>query len=172
MEYRYLIPNFVTFMKLYGCSFLVFTYWINPLPVNIGFVLSTLFFAYFLFDEMDGWLARRLDACSKFGAVFDNYTDRFADTLFCIYFIHAGSMNIGIFLLLLVRLCLNDAWDGTGHTWWLMTLWSFGKAVFWACMFLNAPTWAINTMTLVIVYGVFDYVRLLGKRMYGTSNQS
>jgi len=137
-----------------GCTTLLFANNTEPF-----ITIMALLVCYFFADEFDGYLARSFNACSKFGAVFDNYTDRYADTIFCIYFLHMGSLNIGILALLLIRLCLNEAWDGSGHNKYLLMLWSFAKSVFWMAMFLDAPDIIIYIMSAIVVYGCLDHLK-------------
>lgn len=62
------LPNYITCLRILGTGFLLFT---EP--------LSVLFFVTYLFtgvtDALDGWIARKTNTMSEFGAKLDSIAD-------------------------------------------------------------------------------------------------
>jgi hypothetical protein len=58
---------------------------------------------FWLFDQLDGWLARRLERSSSFGESLDLFADRFCDVLIAAYLLTAEPQHVPatlVFLLL------------------------------------------------------------------------
>src|SRR5712691_10589961 len=99
-----LLPSFVTYLRPVGvgCALLLgFERDYSPasLLAALLFVLS-----YWYLDLLDGWLARTLEAESRFVEVSELYVDRVCDKSICIYLIlHRDGLVLPM-VYLLVRL--------------------------------------------------------------------
>lgn len=62
------IPNCITFIRIFASVSLLLAE-----PFSIPFFFSYLICG--ISDVLDGYIARRIDACSKFGQVFDSISD-------------------------------------------------------------------------------------------------
>ena len=75
-------------------------------PVAASAVFLT---GFWLFDEVDGWLARRLNRASSFGESLDLLVDRYCDVLIAAYLLGAAPLHLPA---LVVFLTLRIAPDG------------------------------------------------------------
>jgi phosphatidylglycerophosphate synthase len=70
---------------------------------GLGIVLFAL--AYWLTDQLDGWLARRLNKASSFGEMLDLIVDRWCDTLLSLFLLrHAPQHTTAIMIFFLFRI--------------------------------------------------------------------
>ena len=67
MKLKYL-PNYITCLRILGTGFLLFTK-----PLSVAFFITYLFTG--VTDALDGFLARKLNIVSEFGAKLDSIAD-------------------------------------------------------------------------------------------------
>jgi len=131
-------------------------------------VASAVFMTgFWLFDQLDGWLARRLERSSSFGESLDLLTDRFCDVLIAAYLLTAEPQHTPATLVFLLMRIAPDVFvarfaglspnmfatvireidPGNGglqkHVLWLsIETNSLAKAGFFcAALFWSSPAW-------------------------------
>jgi CDP-diacylglycerol--serine O-phosphatidyltransferase len=99
---KYLIVNTFTLFSILISFFATFLLIRGDFYTSLSLILIS-----FLLDMLDGFIARRLDACSKFGRVFDSISDVFIFIVFPIIFIYLyfGVDNILQEIILFIFLC-------------------------------------------------------------------
>jgi cardiolipin synthase (CMP-forming) len=75
------LPNILTWLRILAIPLMVLVYWLPPSILNIGMQLRNdiacgLFVAAAVTDWFDGYLARRLNQMSPFGAFLDPVADK------------------------------------------------------------------------------------------------
>lgn len=95
------MANFITFIRLILLLVLVLSiYWADPSWQRANMPL--LFFIMIL-DALDGWVARKLNESSLFGAVFDIAVDRIVETVLWVVLAHIGLVPIWAAIVFIVR---------------------------------------------------------------------
>lgn len=100
--------NIVTLSRI----FLVFTV-IGLLycnDCNYSYITALIVTAILMwFDGLDGYLARKFNAVSKFGALFDIMGDRIVENVFWISFAALGWLNVCVPIIVLTRGIITDS---------------------------------------------------------------
>jgi len=100
------VANFITFIRLILLFVLVLSiYWADPSWQRANMPL--LFFIMVL-DALDGWVARKFNESSLFGAVFDIAVDRIVETVLWVVLAHIGLVPIWAAIVFIVRGNLVD----------------------------------------------------------------
>jgi len=133
-----------------------------PMVASAVFIIG-----FWLFDQLDGWLARRLERSSSFGESLDLLTDRFCDVLIAAYLLTAEPQHRPATLVfLLMRIApdvlvarfaglspnmfatvLRETLPGSGallrqFLWLSIEINSLAKAGFFcAALFWSGPAW-------------------------------
>ena len=95
------MANFITFMRLILLFVLVLSiYWADPSWQRANMPL--LFFIMVL-DALDGWVARKFNESSLFGAVFDIAVDRIVETVLWVVLAHIGLVPVWAAIVFIVR---------------------------------------------------------------------
>lgn len=100
------MANFITFIRLILLLVLVLSiYWADPSWQRANMPL--LFFIMVL-DALDGWVARKFNESSLFGAVFDIAVDRIVETVLWVVLAHIGLVPVWAAIVFIVRGNLVD----------------------------------------------------------------
>ncbi|MDH5409983.1 MAG: CDP-alcohol phosphatidyltransferase family protein [Alphaproteobacteria bacterium] len=100
------MANFITFIRLILLFVLVLSiYWADPSWQRAN--LPLLIFIMLL-DALDGWVARKFNESSLFGAVFDIAADRIVETVLWVVLAHIGLVPIWAAIVFIVRGNLVD----------------------------------------------------------------
>ncbi len=78
-------------------------------PVRLAFVSMALVIVVFAGDGLDGWVARKRNSTSQFGAVFDIAGDRIVETALWIVFSDMKLVPVWVPLLVVTRGAVVDA---------------------------------------------------------------
>lgn len=78
-------------------------------PVSFALPSMILLIVVFIGDGLDGWVARRRNSTSQFGAVFDIAGDRIVETVLWVVFAHLGLIPIWVPLAVITRGGIVDA---------------------------------------------------------------
>jgi CDP-diacylglycerol--glycerol-3-phosphate 3-phosphatidyltransferase len=71
------IPTLLTWARIAAIPLLVGVFYLPLEPATRNLVATVLFVAFALTDWLDGWLARKLNQTSSFGAFLDPVADKF-----------------------------------------------------------------------------------------------
>ena len=98
MNKRFLLVNFITFLRVIGALLLF------PIYLKYNFFgLAICALIFYLTDSVDGFLARTLHASTFFGAVFDAISDKLFNVILLIILI---SVNPFMAIILFLELCI------------------------------------------------------------------
>jgi CDP-diacylglycerol--glycerol-3-phosphate 3-phosphatidyltransferase len=97
------LPTLLTWARIVAIPLVVGVYY-TDLPAATQNVAGTaLFILFALTDWADGWLARRLDMTSSFGAFLDPVADKFLVTAALLVLVHLGRLHALIALVIIGR---------------------------------------------------------------------
>ena len=97
------IPNIMTWTRIAAIPFIVFIFDV-PLDVETKNVIATVLFVLFaLTDWLDGYLARRLNQTSAFGAFLDPVADKFLVCASLLVLVDLGRVDVIVALLIIGR---------------------------------------------------------------------
>lgn len=95
------MANFVTFIRLILLLVLVLSiYWAEPSWQRAN---MPLLFLIMVLDALDGWVARKFNESSLFGAVFDIAADRIVETVLWVVLAHIGLVPVWAAVVFIVR---------------------------------------------------------------------
>ncbi len=101
------MANLITVIRL--CLLFVVIWMIHHEPVRWAFASMILIIVVFAGDGLDGWVARKRNSTSQFGAVFDIAGDRIVETVLWVDFAYLHAIPIWIPFLVIVRGGIVDA---------------------------------------------------------------
>jgi CDP-diacylglycerol--glycerol-3-phosphate 3-phosphatidyltransferase len=97
------IPNIMTWTRIAAIPFIVFIFDV-PLDVETKNLIATVLFVLFaLTDWLDGYLARRLNQTSAFGAFLDPVADKFLVCASLLVLVDLGRVDVIVALLIIGR---------------------------------------------------------------------
>eukprot|EP01095_Lingulamoeba_sp_RSL-Kostka_P002425 TRINITY_DN13283_c0_g1_i1.p1 TRINITY_DN13283_c0_g1~~TRINITY_DN13283_c0_g1_i1.p1 ORF type:complete len:227 (-),score=47.21 TRINITY_DN13283_c0_g1_i1:24-704(-) len=88
-------PNIIGYARII-LALISFVLYMDPV------IFFTLYTTSFLLDALDGYVARKYNQCSKFGAVLDMVTDRFGTTILCLLLSHLYPEFLQFFIAMIV----------------------------------------------------------------------
>lgn len=95
------MANFITFLRLILLLVLVLSiYWADPAWQRAN---MPLLIVIMVLDAADGWIARKFNESSLFGAVFDIAADRIVETVLWVVLAHIGLVPIWAAIVFIVR---------------------------------------------------------------------
>ena len=98
------LPTLLTWARIVAIPLVVGVYYVDGLdPFVQNVVGTTLFVLVALTDWLDGWLARRLNMTSAFGAFLDPVADKFLVTAALLVLVHLGRLHAFIALVIVCR---------------------------------------------------------------------
>jgi len=100
------MANFITFIRLILLLVLVLSiYWADPSWQRAN---MPLLIVIMVLDALDGWVARKFNESSLFGAVFDIAVDRIVETVLWVVLAHVGLVPVWAAIVFIVRGNLVD----------------------------------------------------------------
>lgn len=102
-----MIPNWITLFRIIFSFVVVLMFEIKSLPVNI-FAFLSIFIIIFL-DFLDGYIARKYNMSTEFGAMFDITGDRIVEVIFWTYFAYKHLLSFWFPVIVLSRGIFTDA---------------------------------------------------------------
>lgn len=133
---------------LFGVIALI--YYGNVTVITVCMVLVAITFAA---DGFDGWVARRREETSQFGAVFDIAGDRIVENAFWVVFAHLGLIPVWVPLLVITRGFIVDGVRAISV--------SEGKTAFGDNNMMRSPLTRWLTASR-FMRGLFGYAKALG----------
>ncbi|MGI9254154.1 MAG: CDP-alcohol phosphatidyltransferase family protein [Thermomicrobiales bacterium] len=101
------MANLITVIRL--CLLFVAVWMIHHEPVSWAFASMALIIVVFAGDGLDGWVARKRNSTSQFGAVFDIAGDRIVETVLWVDFAYLHVVPLWVPFLVIVRGGIVDA---------------------------------------------------------------
>lgn len=99
----YTIPTLLTWTRIVAIPLLAAVFYI-PLDLQIRNTLATTMFVVFaLTDWLDGYLARKLNQTSAFGAFLDPVADKFLVCSSLLVLVHLGRADVFVALIIIGR---------------------------------------------------------------------
>jgi cardiolipin synthase (CMP-forming) len=97
------IPTILTWTRIVAIPLIVGVFYLGlPLPVQ-NLVATVMFVAFALTDWLDGFLARKLNQTSSFGAFLDPVADKFLVCASLLVLVHLGRANVFVALIIIGR---------------------------------------------------------------------
>ena len=97
------IPTLLTWARIAAIPLIIGVYYV-PLDGATRNLLATSMFVFFaLTDWLDGWLARRLNQTSAFGAFLDPVADKFLVSASLLILVHLQRVDVFIALVIIGR---------------------------------------------------------------------
>jgi CDP-diacylglycerol--glycerol-3-phosphate 3-phosphatidyltransferase len=97
------LPTLLTWARIVAIPLVVGVYYTDLPAATQNIVGTALFILFALTDWADGWLARRLDMTSSFGAFLDPVADKFLVTAALLVLVHLGRLHALIALVIIGR---------------------------------------------------------------------
>lgn len=102
------IPNLLTWLRILAIPLIVLVYWLpdNVMPLNIELrntIACCLFVAAAITDWFDGYLARRLNQMSPFGAFLDPVADKLLVCAALLVLLDSARVNSVVALIIIGR---------------------------------------------------------------------
>ncbi len=101
-----MIPNWITFGRIIFSFIVVLMFEVKSLTVNI-ISLFSIFLIVFL-DFLDGYIARKYNMSTEFGAMFDITGDRIVEVVFWTYFAYKHLVSFWFPVIILSRGIFTD----------------------------------------------------------------
>ena len=158
-----MLANFITTFRVFLC-FIVVILLTHP-------SIETYWSAFFLtgiviwFDGLDGFIARKFNQASKFGAMLDILCDRIVECIYWVTFACLGWLTMWIPIIVITRglitdglrsLAMEQGYTAFGSSTMMQTKW--GKFIVASnfCRFTYAVTKALAFAFLIIAHLPFD----------------
>ena len=109
------IPTLMTWTRIVAIPLIVGVFYL-PIEIPTQNWLATLMFVLFaLTDWLDGYLARRLNQTSAFGAFLDPVADKFLVCACLLVLVHLGRADVFVALIIIGREIAISAQIGRAH---------------------------------------------------------
>lgn len=97
------VPTILTWTRIVAIPLIVGVFYLGlPHPVQ-NWVATAMFIVFALTDWLDGFLARRLNQTSAFGAFLDPVADKFLVCASLLVLVHLGRANVFVALIIIGR---------------------------------------------------------------------
>ena len=97
------VPTLLTWARIFAIPLIIGVYYL-PLDGAMRNLVATVMFVFFaLTDWLDGWLARRLNQTSAFGAFLDPVADKFLVCACLLILVHLQRANVFVALVIIGR---------------------------------------------------------------------
>lgn len=98
------LPTLLTWARIAAIPLIVAVFhWPGLLPVTQNLLATGLFIVFALTDWADGYLARRLNQTSAFGAFLDPVADKFLVCACVLELVHLGRVHVFVALIIIGR---------------------------------------------------------------------
>ncbi|WP_295850884.1 CDP-diacylglycerol--glycerol-3-phosphate 3-phosphatidyltransferase [uncultured Xylophilus sp.] len=97
------VPTIMTWTRIVAIPLIVGVFYL-PFPEGFRNIVATAMFVVFAAtDWLDGWLARRLNQTSSFGAFLDPVADKFLVCASLLVLVHLGRADVFVALIIIGR---------------------------------------------------------------------
>jgi cardiolipin synthase len=98
------IPMLMTWTRIVAIPLIVAVYYLPDIPLTTRNLVATLMFVVFaVTDWLDGYLARKLDQTSAFGAFLDPVADKFLVCAALLILVHMNRVHVLVALIIIGR---------------------------------------------------------------------
>jgi CDP-diacylglycerol--glycerol-3-phosphate 3-phosphatidyltransferase len=97
------LPTLLTWARIVAIPLIVGVFYLPLDAATRNLVATTLFIVFALTDWADGWLARRLNQTSSFGAFLDPVADKFLVCAALLVLVHLGRADVFVALIIIGR---------------------------------------------------------------------
>lgn len=97
------IPNLMTWTRIAAIPFIVFVFDVPLASETKNLVATVMFILFALTDWLDGYLARKLNQTSAFGAFLDPVADKFLVCASLLVLVDLGRVDVIVALLIIGR---------------------------------------------------------------------
>lgn len=98
------VPTLLTWARIVAIPLIIGAYWLPIASEDSRNLLATVLFVFFaLTDWLDGWLARRLNQTSAFGAFLDPVADKFLVCASLLVLVDLQRVNVLVALIIIGR---------------------------------------------------------------------
>jgi cardiolipin synthase (CMP-forming) len=97
------VPTILTWTRIVAIPLIVGVFYLGLEPRIQNLVATVMFVAFALTDWLDGYLARRLNQTSSFGAFLDPVADKFLVCASLLVLVHLGRADVFVALIIIGR---------------------------------------------------------------------
>lgn len=97
------IPTLMTWMRIVAIPLIVGVFYLPLEPSTRNLIATVMFVLFALTDWLDGYLARKLNQISSFGAFLDPVADKFLVCASLLVLVHLGRADVFVALIIIGR---------------------------------------------------------------------
>ena len=97
------IPTLMTWARIVAIPLIVGVFYLPLEPASRNLIATVMFVAFALTDWLDGYLARKLNQTSAFGAFLDPVADKFLVCACVLVLVHLGRADVFVALIIIGR---------------------------------------------------------------------
>lgn len=97
------VPTLLTWARILAIPLIIGAYFLPIEPVTRNLLATVLFVFFALTDWLDGWLARKLNQTSAFGAFLDPVADKFLVCASLLVLVHLQRADVFVALVIIGR---------------------------------------------------------------------
>lgn len=97
------VPTILTWTRIVAIPLIVGVFYLGLPHATQNIVATAMFVVFALTDWLDGWLARRLNQTSSFGAFLDPVADKFLVCASLLVLVHLGRADVFVALIIIGR---------------------------------------------------------------------
>jgi cardiolipin synthase len=96
------LPTLLTWARIVAIPLIVGVFYLCPTPATRNLVATVMFVVFALTDWLDGWLARKLNQTSAFGAFLDPVADKFLVCASLLVLVHLSRVRCALMALVII----------------------------------------------------------------------
>jgi cardiolipin synthase (CMP-forming) len=97
------VPTILTWTRIVAIPLIVGVFYLGLQPAMQNLIATVMFIVFALTDWLDGYLARRLNQTSAFGAFLDPVADKFLVVASLLVLVHLGRADVFVALIIVGR---------------------------------------------------------------------
>jgi len=97
------IPTLMTWTRIVAIPLIVGVFYLSIEPALANLIATVMFVVFALTDWLDGYLARKLNQISSFGAFLDPVADKFLVCASLLVLVHLGRADVFVALIIIGR---------------------------------------------------------------------
>jgi CDP-diacylglycerol--glycerol-3-phosphate 3-phosphatidyltransferase len=97
------IPTLLTWTRILAIPLIVGVFYLSIDPATCNLIATVMFVIFAATDWLDGYLARRLNQTSSFGAFLDPVADKFLVCASLLVLVHLGRADVFVALIIIGR---------------------------------------------------------------------
>jgi CDP-diacylglycerol--glycerol-3-phosphate 3-phosphatidyltransferase len=103
------LPNLMTWTRIAAIPLIVAVFYLPLAPELRNLTATVMFVVFALTDWLDGYLARKLNQTSSFGAFLDPVADKFLVCASLLVLVHLGRADVFVALIIIGRARMDGA---------------------------------------------------------------